>query len=215
MSNFAFLPADFRTIAETATQAEGHIMGDPRAACFHARFTLEAIVHWLYRHDSSLHQPYARNLGALLFETTFQDLLPQAVLHKAQLIHKLGNAAVHNPRPVPTTSALQAVKDLHHFCHWLVRTYSPDSQRETAGWRDDLLPPALDIDSAAVVPRKELETLEGQLAAQNEKALKRQQERDDLDAELQALRHQLAEIRAQAEQKTDPHNYSEAETRHA
>ncbi|CAK8717053.1 type I site-specific deoxyribonuclease [Candidatus Electrothrix laxa] len=188
-------------------------MGDPRAACFHARFTLEAIVHWLYRHDSSLHQPYARNLGALLFETSFQDLLPQAVLHKAQLIHKLGNAAVHNPRPVPTTSALQAVKDLYHLCHWLVRTYSPPVVPKTSGWRDDLVPPALD--SKAVVPRKELETLESRLAAQNEKALKQQQERDDLDAELQALRHQLAEIRAQAEQETDPHNYSEAETRHA
>ncbi|MCI5167009.1 MAG: DUF4145 domain-containing protein [Candidatus Electrothrix sp. GM3_4] len=96
MSNFAFLPADFRAIAESATKAEGHIMGDPRAACFHARFTLEAIVHWLYRHDSSLHQPYARNLGALLFEASFQDLLPQAVFHKTRLIQNLGNAAVHN-----------------------------------------------------------------------------------------------------------------------
>jgi type I restriction enzyme R subunit len=47
MSNFAFLPADFRSIAEAAAKAEDHIHGDPRAACFHARFTLEAIVHWL------------------------------------------------------------------------------------------------------------------------------------------------------------------------
>ncbi|WLE95521.1 MAG: DEAD/DEAH box helicase family protein [Candidatus Electrothrix communis] len=215
MTNFAFLPTEFRTIAESATQAEGHIMGDPRAACFHARFTLEAIVHWLYRHDSSLTQPYARNLGALLFEATFQDLLPQAVLHKAQLIHKLGNAAVHTPRPVPSSDALQAVKDLHHFCHWLVRTYSPPAVPKTSGWRDDLVPSALDMDSAAVVPRKELESLEGKLAAQNEKSLKQQQERDALDAEIQALREQLTALRAQSEQQIDPHDYSEAETRHA
>ena len=32
MSNFAFLPADFRAIAESARKAESHIMGDPRAA---------------------------------------------------------------------------------------------------------------------------------------------------------------------------------------
>lgn len=32
MSNFAFLHADFRAIAESATLAEGHILGDPRAA---------------------------------------------------------------------------------------------------------------------------------------------------------------------------------------
>lgn len=51
MSNFDFIPSTCRDVAESATKAEGHIMGDPRAACFHARFTLEAIVHWLYRHD--------------------------------------------------------------------------------------------------------------------------------------------------------------------
>lgn len=66
MTNFAFLPSEFRAIAEAATKAEGHIQGDPRAACFHARFTLEAVVHWLYRHDASLRMPYDQSLGALL-----------------------------------------------------------------------------------------------------------------------------------------------------
>ena len=31
-TNFAFLPPEFRTVAESAARAEGHIMGDPRAA---------------------------------------------------------------------------------------------------------------------------------------------------------------------------------------
>ena len=31
MSNFAFLPDDFRDIGESAGRAEGHIAGDPRA----------------------------------------------------------------------------------------------------------------------------------------------------------------------------------------
>ncbi len=39
MSNFAFLPEAFADIAESARWVEGHIMGDSRAACFHARFT--------------------------------------------------------------------------------------------------------------------------------------------------------------------------------
>ncbi len=78
MTNFAFLPDTFRAIAEPAVRAEGHIMGDPRAACFHARFTLEAIVHWLYRHDAGLRMPYDRSLGALLHEPSFQHLLPEA-----------------------------------------------------------------------------------------------------------------------------------------
>jgi len=79
MTNFAFLPTEFHTIAEAAAQAERHIHGDPRAACFHARFTLEAVVHWLYRHDASLRLPYDQGLGALLHEPCFQNLLPQAV----------------------------------------------------------------------------------------------------------------------------------------
>ena len=31
--NFGFLPADFSAVAESASKAEGHIMGDPQAAC--------------------------------------------------------------------------------------------------------------------------------------------------------------------------------------
>ena len=73
MTNFAFLPARFRPIAESAQRAEGHVMGDPRAACFHARFALEADVHWLYRHDPALDMPYDRNLGTLLHKPIFPN----------------------------------------------------------------------------------------------------------------------------------------------
>lgn len=211
MSNFAFLPSEFRAVADAATKAEGHIMGDPRAACFHARFALEAVVHWLYRHDASLRMPYDQSLGALLHEPCFQNLLPEAVFQKARVILKVGNQAVHGSRPVRQYDALQVVKELHHVCYWLVRSYTPDASREGVAWKDERVPPA--VSGAEAVPRKELEALERRLAEQNEEALKRQQERDELDAELQALREQLAEVRAAAEREADTHDYSEAETR--
>lgn len=123
MSNFAFLPAEFRAIAETAVQAEGHIMGDPRAACFHARFTLEAIVHWLYRHERALCMPYDRSLGALLHEPSLQNLLPEVVFQKARVIRKVGNQAVHQPRPIRQYDALQAGRELHLVCYgWCAPT---------------------------------------------------------------------------------------------
>ncbi|AHE98692.1 restriction endonuclease subunit R [Thioalkalivibrio paradoxus ARh 1] len=212
MTNFAFLPDTFRAIAEPAVRAEGHIMGDPRAACFHARFTLEAIVHWLYRHDAGLRMPYDRSLGALLHEPSFQHLLPEAVFQKARVIQKVGNQAVHSSRPIRQYDALQVVRELHHLCYWLVRTYAPEASRAGAAWNDARVPPA--PAAGEVVPRRELETLERKLTEHNEAALKQQQERDALDAELQALREQLAEIRAAAQQQPDPHDYSEAETRH-
>lgn len=211
MSNFAFLPKEFRDIADSAIKAEGQIMSDPRAACFHARFTLEAAVHWLYRHDPSLRMPYDHSLGALLHEPTFQNLLPQAVFQKARVIQKVGNQAVHNAHPVRQYDALQTVRELHHICYWLVRTYAPDASRPAVVWRDDLVPQPLK--PGEVVPRQELEKLEAQLADQNERALKQQQDKDALDAELQRLREQLAEIRAQAEATPDTHDYTEAETR--
>jgi type I restriction enzyme, R subunit len=211
MSNFAFLPKEFRDIADSATKAEGHIMGDPRAACFHARFTLESTVHWLYRHDPCLHMPYDHSLGALLHEPTFQNLLPQAVFQKARVIQKVGNQAVHNARPIRQYDALQVVKELHHICNWMLRTYAPDAARPALAWRDNLLPKPMK--PGEVVPRQDLEKLEAQLAEQNEKTLKHQQERDALDAELQKLREQLAEVRSRTEATEDTHNYCETETR--
>ncbi|MBI1294134.1 DUF4145 domain-containing protein [bacterium] len=211
MTNFAFMPSDFAEIAESATRAESHVKGDPRAACFHARFTLESIVHWLYRHDAGLRMPYDQNLNALLHEPTFQNLLPEAVFQKARVIQKVGNQAVHRPQPITDYDAMQVVKELHHLCYWLTRTYRPDASRAGAAWNDDRVPAA--PVGGDVVPRAELEALAQRLAAQNEEALKYQQKHDALDAELQALRAQLAATRAASAQTEDTHDYSEADTR--
>jgi type I restriction enzyme, R subunit len=211
MSNFGFLPSDFREVVESAVLAESHIMGDPRAACFHARFSLEAIVHWLYRHDTSLRMPYDESLGALLHEPSFQNSVPPAIFQKARVIQKQGNQAVHNNRPVRQYDALQVVKELHHICYWVTRAYSPDAASKAEAWRDDLIPKP--IDGTRVVPREELERLEKTLADQSEATLKQQQERDALDQELQKVREELERIRAAATKKPDTHDYSEAETR--
>jgi len=211
MSNFAFLPTQFSAIAEAAVKAEGHINGDPRSALFNARFALEAAVHWLYRHDASLQMPYDQTLGALLHDADFQNLLPEAVFQKARVIQKMGNQAVHNQRTVSQSVALQTVKELHHISYWLTRTYAPNASRDGAGWKDERVP--VPVDKQPMVPRRELEALELQLATQHEDALKGQQELDERDTEVQELRLQLAETRVTAEQQADSHDYSEAETR--
>jgi type I restriction enzyme R subunit len=211
MSNFGFLPSTFREIAEPAVLAESHIMGDPRAACFHARFSLEALVHWLYRHDTSLRMPYDESLGALLHEPSFQNALPPAVFQKARVIQKQGNQAVHNGRPVRQYDALQVVKELHHICYWIARVYAPDAATKAGAWRDDLIPKP--VDGSKVVPREELIRLEEKLAEQSAATLKQQQERDALDGELQQVRAELERLKAAAAKKPDPHDYDEAKTR--
>lgn len=79
----------------------------------------------------------------------------------------MGNQAVHRQRSVQPYDALRVVKELHHLCYWLVRTYAPDASREGAAWRDERVPAALS--QQEVVPRKDLEALEKQLAEQNDK----------------------------------------------
>lgn len=210
MSNFSFLPSSFRAITDSARKAEGHILGDPRAACFHARFALESIVHWLYRHDAKLQLPYDQSLGALLHDPGFQNRVPQAVFQKARVIQKQGNQAVHSQRPVRQYDAMQVVKELHHVCHWLVHTYAPGAAKQARAWDDALVP--RDADGKAAT-RDELEKLEARLAEKHEAELRQQAERDEMDAELQALRARLAEVRAEAERRPDPHDYSESDTR--
>jgi type I restriction enzyme, R subunit len=211
MSNFAFLPDRFSAIGEAARRAEGHVYGDPRAACFHARFGLEAMVHWLYRHDPALRMPYDQKLGALIHEPSFQNLLPPPLFHKARLVLKVGNLAVHQQRKIHQSEALQSVKDLHFLCYWLVRTYAPEVSRAGAAFSDERVPRP--IKPEEVVSRSKLEVLEKQLAEQNEATLRRQRERDALDAELQELRAQIAEIRAESETRPLDIDLSEADTR--
>ncbi|MFI4854812.1 MAG: DEAD/DEAH box helicase family protein, partial [Phycisphaerales bacterium JB065] len=211
MSNFSFMPSPFRAITDSARKAEGHILGDARAACFHARFALEAIVHWLYRHDSHLSLPYDQSLGALLHDPTFQNRIPQPIFQKAKVIQKQGNQAVHSQRPVRQYDAMQVVKELHHLCYWLTRVYEPKAAEQAKAWDEALVPSAQQ--SGEKIPRDRLERLESELAEKNEAALKHQEERDSLDEELKSLREQLAKIRAEAETRPDTHDYSEAETR--
>lgn len=211
MSNFDFVPEKIADIAEACRRAEAQVHGDPRAACFHARFALEGVVHWLYQHDQSLRMPYQHSLGALLHEPSFQNLLPGAVFQKATLIHKQGNLAVHKPRPVRQYDALQVVKELFHVCYWLVRSYGKSVPLDGVAWADAKVPRP--INPEKVVAREQLEKLEAQLAKKHAAELAQQQERIAVDAELRELRAELTALREAAEATADPHDYSEADTR--
>ena len=213
MSNFTFLQSEFRPLADAAQLAERHIMGDARAACFHARFALETAVQWLYRFDRSLRVPYDQNLGALLHEPTFKKLLPQAVFQKAKVIQKVGNLAVHSQKPIRQYDALQVVKELHHVLYWVAKTYSRKGATEQGGvaWDDSRVPPA--PSDASPVSKKQLEELEKKLEASNKEAFQKQLQIDDLDNQLKALQEQLAQAKVANEKKVDTHDYSEAQTR--
>ena len=164
MSNFAFLQAvSGRDLYEPARRAEMAVFSDPRAARFYARFALESAVTWLYSYDASLPEPYSKKLDALLHAPAFKALLGSALLAKANVIRRLGNAAVHRDDGREASEqqrdALAAVRELFHVMYWLARTYHQKAA-----------PPAgVQFDTAAVpvikyVVAEKLDALQAQAA---------------------------------------------------
>jgi len=213
MSQFAFLAAEWPTVADAAGKAAAAIQSDPRTACFYARRALELAVHWIFTHDPALKLPYQDNLSALVHEPTFKDTAGQAVFAKTRLIVQLGNQAVHSHRPVLQYDALTAV----HVGYWLAHTYARGA-KPAAGLAFD--PKA--IPSAGSLPKQaveQLQAMESQLRDRDAKLSDLLKDKNALDAALQQARAEVAKAKAAAlatdKIQPDTHDYSETETRDA
>lgn len=213
MSNFSFLQAEWPSLHESALRAEQAAHSDPRAACFYARRSLELAVAWLYAYDKSFKQPYQDTLSAFIHEPTFRNGVGEALFTKARLIKDLGNLAVHGNKKIQHSDALNAVRELFHFCFWLARSYARRQRPE----------PGLSFNQAAIpqasavlaLSQNQLRQLEGELAQQNAALALLRDEKANLDAELQQLRAELAAAKQANSAVPDTHDYSEQETRSA
>ncbi len=210
MTNFDFLSSEWKDLQAAACKAESTAFPDPRTSCFYARRALELAVAWAYKFDRALKLPYQDNISALIHEPTFKQTAGEAVFSKAKVIVTLGNRAVHSHRDIPQTDAVQAVKELFHFCYWFARLYArgkkPDAQ--------------LSFDEAALptttIPKQtldQLKRLEEQLAEKDEKLSIVLADKENLDAEIKRLRKEVDEAKQAASNIPDDHNYNEAETR--
>ena len=210
-SNFTFLAPEWPDLHEAATKAETFAYSDARTACFHARRALELLVRWIYKYDAKLKLPYQDNLSALLHEPTFKQTAGPAVFTKTVLINKLGNQAVHGHRPVQQFDALTAVQELFHVTYWLAHTYARGA-RPAPGLAFD--PNA--IPKTTPIPKhtaEQLQTLEADLRARDEKLSVLLADKTAIDAELTRLRTEIAEAKKANTAQSDTHDYSEAETR--
>jgi type I restriction enzyme R subunit len=192
MSQFAFLAAEFHAVHEHAARAENLAYGDPRAACFYARLALEVMVQWLYRHDSSLRDPYSTTLAALIHEPTFQTLVGSSLVAKARIVKDLGNAAVHEAKAVPSGKAVTALRELFHLSYWLARTYGRSAHPDaTLTFSPNALPRTSSIAVAKLTQLQEIarrfaDTVKARDEAERQR-LASEAEREKLDAEIKAL----------------------------
>ena len=212
-SQFAFLAAEWPGLHEEAVRAEALALPDARTACFHGRRALEVLVQWLYKHDASLKLPYQDNLSALIHEPTFKAAAGTAVFAKAVLINRIGNQAVHGHRPVPQLDALTVVRELFHIGYWLAHTYGRGTKPPSGLTFDpSALPKTSPLPKHTV---EQLQQLEADLRSRDERLSTLLEDRENLDAELQRLRDEIAAIKRANASQSDTHDYSEAETRDA
>ena len=105
-------------------EAESSVQTDPKTPASTTSRSIELIVNWIYKADSTLRLPYQDNLGALIHEPTFKQAVGEVVLNKARLMTEFGNRAVHDNRPIPEPASAAVVRELFHVCYWLAHTYT-------------------------------------------------------------------------------------------
>jgi type I restriction enzyme R subunit len=215
MSNFAFLQSEWSTLYGAALKAEAMANTDARTSCFYARRTLELAVDWLYKHDKSLRLPYQDHLSALIHEPSFRATVGEAVFTKAKLIKDLGNLAVHSTRIILRTDAVTATRELFHVCYWLARTYGQRARpAPDLCFAPGLIPlPAAAAPAAAPQSVDQLQKLEAELQARDEKLSVLLSTKAALDDELQKLREEVAAAKKANTAQPDTHDYCEADTR--
>lgn len=215
-SNFSFLQHhEFAPFFPLLHKAEQQALTDPTVCAFLVRKSLEQWLKWLYDNDETLEVPTEATLNGMLFEASFQALLPQRLWQQLNTVRKIGNNAAHAGKETTPREGLDAVKMLHDFALWVVRLYSR-SQTPVGSFNEALVPTGTPVERT----RRQLEVL----AQQYEEAkaqLKRTNEALEYNAALRAqLEAQLAQISSIKEENktslavTQPHyNLTEKETR--
>lgn len=205
-NNFSFLKQEFLHVAESASYAETHAYGDPRAACFHARHALERLVKRIYKLEKSLNPPHVQNLDSYMTQPSFVELMPDVVWQKAEYIRQAGNVAVHGNKTPTPEKALDVVRELFHLVYWAGRTYLRKGAERLEGKTfDDALVPTGQQGSR----QESIEALEAMKAERDaaDEALK------EVEGELEKLREELAGIKAENEAVPETHDWNEDKTR--
>ena len=233
MSNFQFLEADFKPLAETAKGAEKLVHIYPQASIMSARHSLERLLFWLYKYDRTLVQPYDASLYNLLYDAKFKEVVPQYVWDKMDVIRMAGNKAVHgrNFNQVSSEEAVKVLSQLFMVYLWFERTYGPVSKDRSQAilFMPHLIPnPDQEKEKAdKEALQKESDTFEKELAAEHKKLRDREQKLFELSASLEEREQLLAKIDAELAQKRaeieaaklinnqieDTNDYNESDTR--
>ena len=186
MANFSFLQTqkNYALFAPACIEAENIYATSPALCAVGCRKALELAVKWVYAADTSLQMPYRDNLQSLLHDPSFRFAVDYQTWGKLPYIVKLGNLAVHTQRSVSKSDALASLQALFEFIQWLDYCYGADYEERT-------------FDPAQIPAEKQ---------AVDEAKLRQQESLlDEKEAEIQALRQQVAQLSAQYTAQKEQH----------
>lgn len=186
MSNFTFLAQQnaYALFAPACLEAENIYATSPALCAVGCRKALELAVKWVYAADTSMQMPYRDNLQSLLHEPSFRFAVDYQTWGKLRYIVKLGNRAVHTQCRVSKSEALLCLQVLFEFIQWLDYCYGADYEERT-------------FDPAQIPAEKQ---------AVDEAKLRQQESLlDEKEAEIQALRQQVAQLSAQYTAQKEQH----------
>jgi type I restriction enzyme, R subunit len=211
MSNFQFLTEDWPEFIEDARAMEKLVRFDPRGACGRARYLIEQVVLWMYRHDEDLEMPYETNLHSLVSHIDFRRIITPQVYYKIDAIRKMGNIALHEKKRVSEQDAMQICREAFHVMYWLYRTYTTDDEPKPEITFDEQNVPVLDAETR--VSSDELEALHQEMEARASELRELQKSLQEKDSELAQRNREIKQMRLQTRKFADNHDYNEAETR--
>ena len=147
-ANFAFLKQEFPHAAESASYAERHVYGDPRASCFHARHALERLVKRVYRVEKALSPPKGDEPGRLPYaETSLSERsCPRSCGRRRSTSGKRATSQCTATGRLSPEHALNVVRELAHVLYWAGRTYLRKGAKDLQGKTfDESLVPKLEL----------------------------------------------------------------------
>lgn len=207
-TNFEFLRDRWPELADLGAFAEIYCHNDPASSRIKCRLLAEHLAKLV---SQRLHRPIVTdNFLSILEDLRLSGALPNTVLDLYHQLRIAGNKAAHNIDLKPS-SAISAVRTAFDLSRWWVRVATGDSHT---------LPPAFEDPPVSVPPdpKLEVEQLEklkvaaDQILAENE-ALRRQlADMEELRRQKQ-LEYRSSEVRELASDAVDALSFSEAETR--
>jgi len=147
---------------------------------------MEQAVNWAYAADRTLERPYRDNLGALIHEPSFKDLLPADLFPSLLYVLKTGNLAAHGDpkrKPITRPMALLGLKHLHAFLQWFAISYG-DPRPQTTLFDETAVP----TDDRTEKTTEGLEQLQAELERIKKQLYKRFEENEALRAEVEAAK---------------------------